>query len=67
MTTSKDEFKDTDFPKKYFIRVPEGIQNFTDEEFGTFAEYFYDQIVQGSDQSQNQDKIKNSIEDEGEK
>ena len=67
MTTSKDEFKDTGFPKKHFIRVPEGIQNFTDEEFGTFAEYFYDQIVQGSDQSQNQDQTKNSIEEEGEK
>ena len=62
MTTPENEVGRTNSPKKHFFKVPEGIQDFTDEQIYAFAEYMYDQFMEVSDQVQVRDTTKNSKE-----
>lgn len=46
MTTPDNEIGSTGRPRKHFFKVPEGIQDFTEEQIYAFAESMYKQIVQ---------------------
>ena len=67
MTTPEIEIGRTDSSKKRFFRMPEGIQDFNDEQIDAFAEYLYDQIMQGSDQVLGEDPTAYAKDDGGEK
>lgn len=54
-------------PKKHFIELPEGIQNFTGEQIQAFAEAAYDQIASILNQTNMPEPTMISTKDEDEK
>ena len=67
MTSPENEISNNRYPKKHFFKVPDGIQEFSDEQIDAWAECIYNQIVQSSDSDQSKTRNENLTETGGEK